>query len=44
MVMGSEEAIRFANERNMAIYTIVKEGKEFKAHYSRAMQKYLVCD
>ncbi len=44
MVMGSDEALRFANERSMAIYTIVKEGNEFKSHYSKAMQQYLVCD
>ncbi len=44
MVMGSEEALKYANDRNLAIYTIVKEGDTFQSHYSRAMQHYLECD
>lgn len=43
MVWGSEKALSFANDRNIAIYTIVKTEDGFKSHYSRAMQKYLDC-
>lgn len=44
MVMGSEKALVYANERNIPIYTIVKTKDGFEAHYSRSMSRYLNCD
>lgn len=44
MVKGKEKALVYANENNIAIYTIVKTDKGFEAHYSRAMEQYLNCN
>jgi thiamine biosynthesis lipoprotein len=44
MVLGSKKALEFANDRNIAIYTIEKTEDGFKSHSSRAMEKYLKCE
>jgi FAD:protein FMN transferase len=44
MVMGSEKALVYANERNIPIYTIIKTKDGFESHYSRAMSRYLECE
>lgn len=41
LVMGADEALKFANDRNLAIYCIVKTNEGFKARYSRAFRNYL---
>lgn len=46
MVKGGEEALRYANERNIAIYVVTRNAKDdgFETHYSRAMHRYLECE
>ena len=41
MVMGADKALIFANEHNLAIYTLTKTDSGFKARYSRAFKQYL---
>ena len=41
MVMGADKALAFANEHNLAIYTLTKTDSGFKARYSRAFKQYL---
>ncbi|MBQ8706766.1 MAG: FAD:protein FMN transferase [Succinivibrionaceae bacterium] len=41
LVLGADEALRYANERGLAIYCIVKEPEGFRARWSRAFRQYL---
>lgn len=41
MVMGADQALQYANEHHLAIYTISKTPDGFKVRYSRAFQPYL---
>ncbi len=43
LVMGSEAALKYANENNIPIFTIVKTDKGFESHSSRAMKEFLDC-
>ncbi|WP_460232422.1 FAD:protein FMN transferase [Aurantivibrio plasticivorans] len=40
-VMGAENALRLAEEQNLAIYVIIKEGDQFITRYSSAFNRYL---
>ena len=44
MVMGADKALIFANEHNLAIYTLTKTDSGFKARYSRAFKQYLATE
>ncbi len=41
LVLGADEALKYANEHNLAIYCIVKTKDGFKARWSRAFKKYM---
>ena len=41
--MGYENALKYANERNIAIYAIAQGKNGFEVHSSRAMEQYLNC-
>jgi len=41
MVMGPDESLRFANQKNLAIFMLVKSGDGFKEVYSDAFKAYL---
>ena len=43
VVMGYENALKYANERNIAIYAIAQGKNGFEVHSSRAMEQYLNC-
>lgn len=42
LVLGADEALKYANEHNLAIYCIVKEQDGFRARWSRAFRNYLI--
>ena len=42
LVLGADEALKYANEHNLAIYCIVKEPGGFRARWSRAFRDYLI--
>ena len=46
MVKGGEAALKYANERNIAIYVVTRNANDdgFETHYSRAMHRYLECE
>ena len=41
---GADKALIFANEHNLAIYTLTKTDSGFKARYSRAFKQYLATE
>ncbi len=42
MVLGADEALKYANEHSLPIYCLVKEKDGFRARWSRAFAKYMI--
>lgn len=41
MIMGSQQALSFANQRALPVYLLVKDGDEVRALYSDAFRRYI---
>lgn len=42
MVMGPDDAMKFANQQHLAVYLVIKTDKGFEARYSDTFKPYLV--
>lgn len=42
LILGADEALKWADERNVAIYCLIKTKDGFKARYSRAFERHLL--
>ncbi len=42
LILGVDDALKYANEHNVAIYCLVKTEKGFEARWSKAFEKYMI--